>query len=325
MSASRGPVYSVIIPVYNEEQVVAACHRELGVVMKSLDDPYELIFVDDGSRDRTFPILYGITRRDPAVRIVNFSRNFGHQAAISAGLDHARGEAAVIIDADLQDPPAVIRRFVKKWKQGYEVVYGERTARARESFFKRCTAKLFYRLLSFLSGTAIPRDAGDFRLLDKKVYTALRRMPERHRFMRGLSSWVGYRQCAVKYERAPRAAGKTKYPLWKMFALASDAITSFSMKPLKIAGLLGLLTAAAGFMYLLYSFIRFLTGAVVEGWMSLVALLIIFNGISFMVLGIMGNYIGRIYEEVKARPLYIVRETIGFTGSNDDTPAPNKD
>ncbi|HEQ72154.1 MAG TPA: glycosyltransferase [Spirochaetia bacterium] len=312
MPKAKKPVYSVIIPVYNEQEVVAAAHRELSAVMKSLHAPYELIFVNDGSRDKTYPALYRIAEKDPAVKIVNFSRNFGHQVAISAGMDFAAGDAIVVIDADLQDPPRVIKEMAKKWKQGFEVVYGQRTKRKGESIFKRATASLFYRLIRRLSGVDIPVDTGDFRLIDRKVCDALKAMPERHRFMRGMAAWVGFKQCAVPYERQKRYAGKTKYPLLKMLKFATDAITSFSFKPLRIATVLGFFTSFAGFAYLLYAVIRYFLGAVQEGWTTIIALLIIFNGILFIILGIMGEYLGRVYEEVKTRPLYLVRDTIGF-------------
>jgi len=304
--------YSVIIPVYNEEEVIEFCLKEVSKVLKSLVEPYEIIVVNDGSQDHTAALVTRQAQRDPSIKLINLSRNFGHQAALSAGLDYAQGEAVIFIDADLQDPPEVIKKMITKWKQGWEVVYGQRIKRERESFFKKATAAFFYRFLRLLSGQDLPLNAGDFRLLDRKVYQTIRHLPEHHRYLRGLTSWVGFRQCAVPYERKARQAGQTKYPLWKMLRLATDAITSFSDKPLKVASLLGLLTAGGGFGYLIYSFIRYLVGYVVEGWTSLVALLIIFNGILFMILGVMGNYIGRIFEEVKGRPIYIVRDTLGF-------------
>jgi dolichol-phosphate mannosyltransferase len=317
MPKGTSPVYSVIIPVYNEEDVTAVFHKEITRVMKSVQAPYELIFVNDGSSDKTFPILYSLAHFDKSVKVINFSRNFGHQVAITAGIDYARGDAVIILDADLQDPPSVIPKMITKWKQGFDVVYGQRTTRKKESAFKRISASLFYRVIKRLSGIPIPLNAGDFRLMDKKVCAVLRKIPERHRFMRGLSVWTGFRQTAVAYEREQRFAGKTKYPLMKMIGFAADAVTAFSHKPLKAATWLGFITSIAGFIYLVYSLIRFFNGATLEGWTSLVALLVIFNGILFIILGIMGEYIGRIYDEVKARPLYIVRDTIGFEHRNE--------
>ncbi len=306
------PLYSVIVPAYNEQEVLGVCHAELRGVMDATGKPYEIIFVDDGSTDRTPDIIATLARHDRRVRAIGLSRNFGHQIAITAGLDFARGQAVIVIDADLQDPPSVIPQLIARWEQGWEVVYGRRTRRESESVFKRASAWLFYRCLRFLAGVPIPADAGDFRLIDRKVCEALKAMPERHRYVRGLVSWSGFRQCEVPYERRPRRAGTTKYPLLKMIAFAVDAVTSFSHKPLRAAIFLGLAASAGGFAYLLYSIIRYAAGLAVAGWTSLVALLIIFNGILFLVIGIMGEYLGRIYDEVKARPLYIVGRTIGI-------------
>jgi polyisoprenyl-phosphate glycosyltransferase len=306
------PVYSIVVPVYNEQEVLGVCHAELRGVLDATGRPYELIFVNDGSTDRTPSLLATIARHDHRVKVITLSRNFGHQVAISAGLDHAQGEAMIVIDADLQDPPAVIPAMIAQWKKGCDVVYGKRTVRRAESVFKRASAWLFYRFLRLLSGVPIPNDAGDFRLINRKVCEALKAMPERHRFIRGLVGWSGFRQCEVPYERRKRRAGKSKYPLVKMIAFALDAVTSFSLRPLRAATFLGLLSAAGGFFYLIYSLIRFAAGWAVEGWTSLVALLIIFNGMLFLVLGVMGEYLGRIYDEVKGRPLYLVSHTIGF-------------
>jgi glycosyltransferase involved in cell wall biosynthesis len=311
-TSSAAPLFSVIVPAYNEQEVLGVCHAELRGVMDATGEPYELIFVDDGSTDRTPELLATLARHDRRVKVVGLSRNFGHQVAISAGLDHARGRAMVVIDADLQDPPSVIPKLIERWREGWEVVYGRRTVRRSESVFKRASAWLFYRFLRLLSGAPIPYDAGDFRLLDRRVCDALKSMPERHRFLRGLVSWSGFRQCEVPYERRKRRAGKSKYPLWKMVAFALDAVTSFSHKPLRAAAYLGLAASAGGFVYLIYGLVRFAAGLTEAGWTSLVALLIVFNGILFLVIGIMGEYLGRIYDEVKGRPLYIVGRTIGF-------------
>jgi polyisoprenyl-phosphate glycosyltransferase len=312
------PEYSVIVPVFNEQEVIGVCHAELRGVMDRTGKPYEIIFVNDGSTDRTAVILRTLARHDRRVRVLGLSRNFGQQIAISAGIDRARGRAVIIIDADLQDPPGVIPDLIAKWETGFEVVYGRRTVREKESAFKRASAWLFYRFLRRLSGVPIPADAGDFRLLDRTVCDALKSMPERHRFLRGLVSWTGFRQTEVPYQRRKRRAGTSKYPLWKMIGFALDAVTSFSHKPLRIASLLGILVSGAGFLYLLYSLIRFLAGQAVEGWTSLVALLIVFNGFLFLIVGVLGEYVGRIYDEVKGRPLYIVNETIGFDRGERD-------
>ncbi|RPJ07504.1 MAG: glycosyltransferase, partial [Spirochaetaceae bacterium] len=297
------PVYTVVIPVYNEEDCVRACHKELTAVMASAGEAYELVFVNDGSRDNTLPLLHEISALDRHVKVLSFSRNFGHQAAVSAGIDFACGHAVIVIDADLQDPPDVIPVMIAKWKQGFHVVYGKRIGRKGDSFFKRITAALFYRVLRRFSGISIPLDSGDFRLMDRKVCDAIKRMPERHRFLRGLVAWTGFRQTSAEYIRQKRRAGKTKYPLFRMINFAADAITAFSRKPLQIASWIGFLTSAGGFGYFIYSLVRYFNGETAEGWTSIVSLLIIFNGILFIILGIMGAYLGRIFDEVKGRPL----------------------
>ena len=314
-----GVYFSVVVPAYNEEEVIGVCHAELRGIMDALNRPYELIFVNDGSTDRTPSILRTLARHDRHVRVIDLSRNFGHQIAISAGLERARGGAVIVMDADLQDPPPVIPRMIEKWNRGFDVVYGRRVKRERESVFKRLSAWLFYRFLRALSGIPLPVDAGDFRLLDRKVCDALNRMPERHRFLRGLVSWAGFRQTEVPYHRRPRRAGHSKFPLLKMIGFALDAVTSLSRKPLGLASLLGLLISSGGLVYLVYSLVRFVSGRAVEGWTSLVALLIIFNGALFLIVGILGEYIGRIYDEVKRRPLYCIDETIGFDRDEENT------
>nr|WP_263406136.1 MULTISPECIES: glycosyltransferase family 2 protein [Paenibacillus] len=305
--------YSVIIPMYNEEQVIAHTYERLSKVMDCCGDTYELVFVNDGSRDRTMTIMREIADRDPRVKIIDFSRNFGHQVAITAGMDYARGEAIVVIDADLQDPPEVILEMIAKWKQGYEVVYGKRLKRHGETAFKKVTAKLYYRLLSSMTSVDIPTDTGDFRLIDRKVADVLRGLKEKNRYVRGLVSWVGFQQTSVEYVREERFAGETKYPLKKMLRFALDGITSFSHKPLKIASYIGFALSLSSFLYLFFVlFQKLFTSRTVPGWASIVGVNLLFNGIMLMLLGVIGEYIGRIYDEAKGRPLYIVRQETGY-------------
>ncbi|ADN02701.1 glycosyltransferase family 2 protein [Spirochaeta thermophila] len=303
---------SIIIPVYNEEEVLPALYERLTRVMEGTGEAYELVFVDDGSTDRTYQLLKDLHRRDPRCKVIHFSRNFGHQIAITAGMDHARGDAVIIIDADLQDPPELIPRMLEKWRAGAQIVHARRVKRKGEGLFKRATAALFYRILKALTDVEIPVDVGDFRLMDRKVVDSLKGMRERNRFVRGLVSWTGFRQDEVTYVRDPRYAGTTKYPLGKMIRFALNGITSFSDKPLKVASLLGSLLSLAGFLYLLYVlYLRLFTDRVVQGWASIVVLILVFNGFTLLSLGILGEYVGRIYDEVKQRPLYIVEEALG--------------
>ncbi len=305
--------YSVIIPMYNEEEVIAETYRRIKKVLSDTGESYELIFVNDGSRDRSEEIIKDYSQWDNTVKLINFSRNFGHQIAITAGMDYASGDAVVIIDADLQDPPELIHTMIARWKEGYEVVYAQRIKRKGESWFKKFTAGTFYRVLRAAADTPIPVDTGDFRLMDRKVVNELKQLPENNRFVRGLVSWVGFRQIAVEFERDERLAGETKYPLKRMVKLSLDGITSFSTKPLKIAGYAGGLLSGAGFLYLLYViYCALFTDSTAKGWASLISLMLIFNGFILIMLGILGEYVGRIYDETKGRPLYIVKETRGL-------------
>jgi dolichol-phosphate mannosyltransferase len=255
--------------------------------------------------------------------VIGFSRNFGHQIAISAGMDHASGDAVIVIDADLQDPPSVILQMIAKWKEGYDVVYGRRGERQGETAFKKATAFVFYRLLRGLTDVDIPPDVGDFRLIDRKVCEVMSRIRERNRFVRGLISWVGFRQTAVSYVREKRFAGETKYPLSKMLRFAFDAIFGFSYRPLKLASYLGVLTSLAGFIYFVYAmYLKFFTSRTVQGWTSIIGLNLVFNGIVLLILGIMGEYLGRIYDESKARPFYVVRDKLGFEDERRDRGEP---
>jgi dolichol-phosphate mannosyltransferase len=300
--------YSIIIPVFNEEAVIHETYRRLTGVMREIGEPYELLFVNDGSRDRTAEIIEGFAELDDCVKLLDFSRNFGHQIAITAGMDYARGDAIVIIDADLQDPPELIPQMIAKWKEGYEVVYAKRLKRKGETLFKKWTATVFYRTLRALTEVDIPVDTGDFRLIDRKVCDAMRSVREKNRFVRGLVSWVGFRQTAIEYVREERFAGETKYPLKKMLRFSMDGITSFSYKPLKLATYLGFVISFASFIYLVISVgLKIFTVSTVAGWTSLVASVLLLNGVILIILGILGEYIGRIYDETKNRPLYILR------------------
>ena len=305
--------YSIIVPVFNEEEVIQQTYQRLITVMDSSDAPYELLFINDGSKDRTEEILIEIGITDARVKLINFSRNFGHQVAISAGIDYAQGEAVVIIDADLQDPPELILDMIEKWMEGYEVVYAKRLSRKGESFFKKKSASLFYRTLRSMTDIDIPLDTGDFRLMDRKVVQQMKGLREKNRFVRGMASWVGFRQTAIEYERDERAAGETKYPLKRMLKLSMDGITSFSYKPLKLASYAGGLLAITGLIYMLYVFyLKIFTEATVPGWSSLIIIQLFFSSFVLILLGVMGEYIGRIYDETKNRPLYIVRDQYGM-------------
>jgi len=300
--------YSIIIPVYNEEAVIHETYRRLTKVMQSIAEPYELLFVNDGSGDRTAEIIEGFAGNDKCVKLLDFSRNFGHQIAITAGMDYARGDAVVIIDADLQDPPELILQMIEKWKEGYEVVYAKRSKRKGETLFKKWTASLFYRTLRLLTEVNIPLDTGDFRLMDRKVCDAMKSIHEKNRFVRGLISWVGFRHTAIEYVREERFAGETKYPIKKMLRFAMDGITSFSYKPLKLATYLGFVISFVSFVYLIISLgLKLFTTSTIAGWASLIACLLLLNGVILILLGILGEYVGRIYDETKNRPLYILR------------------
>jgi len=305
---------SVIVPCYNEEQVIVETNRQLVATLAGLEGlDFELVYVDDGSSDVTVDLLRTIQSADKHVRVVRLSRNFGHQLAVSAGLEHAAGDAVVIIDADLQDPPEVIPEMVARWRDGYHVVYGMRSDRAGETAFKLWTAKLFYRFINRLSKVQLPLDVGDFRLLDRRVVDVLLSMPERDRFLRGMVSWIGFRQVAVMYRRAERHAGESKYPLFKMLQFAADGVISFSLTPLRLALWVGFLSIGMAFAGILYALIiRLYTNDWVRGWTSIFTAVLFIGGAQLVTLGIIGEYIGRIYAEVKRRPLYVVEERLGF-------------
>ena len=310
---------SIVIPCFNEEEVIGETIRRLQAFCAGVQDlEVELIFVDDGSRDRTRELLRDFAQVDPRVKLLGFARNFGHQIAVSAGIDAASGDAVVLIDADLQDPPEVVHEMVAKWREGYDVVYGTRTERPGESAFKLATARGFYRLLNRLSDVPIPLDTGDFRLMSRRVVDTLKSMPERDRFVRGMVSWVGFRQTALPYRRALRFAGTSKYPLRKMLRFATDGILSFSIKPLQMSITMGLAAAALSMTGIAYAlFLRIFTNVWVEGWTALMIAVLFIGGVQLICVGILGEYVGRIYNEVKRRPLYVVQERIGLAGPGE--------
>ena len=306
---------SVVIPMYYEEEVAQECYTRLHKVLSSLENyNYEIIFVNDGSKDRTLEILEEIATNDKNVKVLSFSRNFGHQCAVTAGLQYVTGDAIVIIDADLQDPPELIPEMLKLWEDGNEVIYGKRKKRDGESKFKLLTASMFYKTLNALSDVEIPKDTGDFRLVDKTVVDTINALPEHNKFLRGLFSWVGYKAYPFEYERKERFAGKTKYPLKKMLKLAGDGIISFSTKPLKLLGGLGLFSIFISFIILIYAIISFIfdLNNLTAGWTSIMVSITFFAGIQLLSLWIMSEYIGRIYDETKQRPQYIINKKINI-------------
>jgi len=301
--------YSIIAPIYNEIENIPELYCRVTEVMQSAREPWELILVDDGSTDGSTEKIRELAKADKHVRPVIFARNFGHQVAITAGWDYARGEAVVIIDADLQDPPEVILQLAEKWREGYEVVYAVRAEREGETWFKKFTASLFYRLIRWITDVDIPVDTGDFRLMDRKVVDVLKQMKERHRFPRGMSAWVGFKQVGVEYKRAARVAGVTKYPFRKMLKLAANAITGFSYFPLQVATFFGFISAGVAIVAIPIVAILRMTGShFFEGQTTTLISVLFLGGVQLISLGILGEYIGRLYDEAKGRPLYIVRE-----------------
>ncbi len=307
--------YSVVVPCYNEEAVIRTTHTRLTEVMKALDDDYEIIYINDGSRDATGDILREIIIRDDHAKALMFAANRGHQIAVTAGLDYASGDAVVIIDADLQDPPEVIPEMIERWKKGAQVVYGQRKRREGETFFKKATASVYYRFLARMTGGMIPRDTGDFRLVDKKVVEAIRQMPEHDRFLRGMFAWIGFKQEAVLYDRDKRFAGESHYPLRKMLQLAANGLFSFSMTPLKWVTFSGCVWSGIGILGLIITLIVSLCGVPVGLW-ALAALCALLTGCTILCAGIVGEYIGRIYNEARRRPLYFIADAPGFDINN---------
>jgi glycosyltransferase involved in cell wall biosynthesis len=325
------PELSVIIPIFNEAAVIDELHRRLREVMGKLEASvrsWEVVFVDDGSRDASLAMLREIADAEPRFKIISFARNFGHQMAITAGIDKADGEAVVIMDADLQDPPEVVIQMIERYREGFDVVYGVRKSRAGETLFKKLTAAVFYRLLkSMLGGISIPVDAGDFRLMSRPVVLTLRALRERHRFVRGMVAWIGFKQSALHYDREARFAGETKYPFSKMLRFAVDAITSFSVVPLRLASWLGAAAALVAIVYALFVvYVRMFMGGVVQGWTTIMIAVALGTSAQLFMTGILGEYIGRIYEEIKRRPLYITAELVNFSPSTgaDSRPFGNK-
>ena len=301
--------YSIVAPIYNEKENLPELYRRINEVMDSTDEPWELVLVDDGSVDGSTDIIRALAREDKRIRPVIFARNFGHQIAITAGWDYARGDAVVIIDADLQDPPEVILEMAKKWKEGNEVVFAVRAEREGESWFKLWTASLFYRIISRITDVKIPLDTGDFRLMDRKVVDVLKKMRERHRFPRGMSAWVGFKQVGGEYKRAARIAGETKYPFRKMFRLAINAITGFSYFPLQVATYIGFICAGIAAVAIpVVVYMRITGSQAFFGQATTLIAVLFLGGVQLISLGILGEYIGRLYDEAKGRPLYIVRE-----------------
>jgi polyisoprenyl-phosphate glycosyltransferase len=304
---------SIVIPVYNEVEVLPTLYHRLTRVLEGLGESYEIIFVNDGSDDGSLAFLRELRAGDARVKLLGLSRNFGHQIAITAGLDHSSGQAAVVMDADLQDPPEVIPQLIEQWHKGYDIVFAVREKRHGEGLFKRATAALFYRLLRRMTSTEIPVDVGDFRLMSRKAIDTLTRMRERSRFIRGLAGWIGFRQTSVPYARDERYAGTTKYPLKKMVRFAFNGLVSFSLVPLQVASYLGFAVSSVSFLYMAYAvWLKLFTDRTILGWTSVMVAVLFLGGVQLLCLGIVGEYLGRIYEEVKQRPLYIVDEARGI-------------
>ncbi len=306
---------SIVVPMYYEEKVAEECYKRIVKVFEELENyEYEIVFVDDGSKDKTLEILTEIANKDKNAKVISFSRNFGHQAAVQAGLKFVTGDAVVIIDADLQDPPELIKQMIELWENGNEVIYAKRTKRKGESCFKLLSAKLFYQILNGLSSIEIPKDTGDFRLADRKVVDVINSMPEHNKFLRGLFSWVGFKQTPLQYERNERYAGKTKYPLGKMIKLARDGIFSFSTKPLKFVGMIGAFAILVSIAILIYAFVSYIykLNNLTAGWTSIMVTITFFAGVQLLSLWIIAEYIARIYEESQNRPIYIIDKKINI-------------
>ncbi len=307
---------SVIVPMYYEEEVAEECYKRLKKVLEGLSEKYlyEIIFINDGSKDKTLNILENIAQDNKNVKVISFSRNFGHQCAVTAGLKYITGDAIVIIDADLQDPPELIPEMLKLWEDGNEVIYGKRKSRKGESKFKLLTASMFYKTLNALSDVEIPKDTGDFRLVDRKVVEVINSLPEHNKFLRGLFSWVGFKQIPFEYERKERVAGKTKYPLSKMLKLAQDGIFSFSTKPLRIVGTMGIISILISIIILIYSILSYIFNwnDLASGWTSMMVTMTFLGGMILISLWMIGEYVGRIYDETKRRPEYIIEKTINI-------------
>jgi glycosyltransferase involved in cell wall biosynthesis len=316
------PTLSLVLPIYNEEEVIPELHQRLQEFLTKLALPAEVVFVNDGSRDKSMELLRGIAADEPRYRVVSFARNFGHQTAITAGVDFARGKAVVVMDADLQDPPEVVLEMVAKWREGFDVVYGRRRKRAGETWFKLLTARLFYRVFRAMIPIQVPLDTGDFRLMSRRVVVALRELRETHRFVRGMVAWVGFKQTEVLYDRPGRFAGETKYPLRKMVSFAIDGITSFSVLPLRFATYMGMVMILASVGVIVWALVaKYVLHQFVQGWTGIMIVVAVFASVQLLMIGILGEYIGRIYEEVKRRPLYIVGDTVNASRDTDEEEA----
>ncbi|SNB48124.1 glycosyltransferase family 2 protein [Geobacter sp. DSM 9736] len=313
MNTCRQPIISVVVPCYNEDHVVDEFHRRTAPILAGVTEDFEIIFVNDGSTDGTVEKVRSLHEADPRVKLIDLSRNFGKEIAMTAGIDFAGGEAVVVMDADLQDPPELIPEMVRRWREGADVVYATRTMREGEGFIKKVTAKAFYRLIGRITRISIPEDTGDFRLMNRRSVDALKRLRERHRFMKGLFSWVGFRQVSIRYRREPRFAGTTKWNYWKLWNFAIEGITSFSIGPLQFATYFGVVTAIFAFLYAFFLVVRTLIlGIDVPGYASIMVTILFFSGVQLITLGIMGEYIGRMFNETKNRPLYLVQGLLGL-------------
>lgn len=306
----KNKLLSIILPVFNEQDNIPVLYKELRENLKKIN--YEIIFVNDGSNDNSRRIIEGLYRKNPKVKLINFSRNFGHQIAISCGLDYAQGDAAIILDADLQDTPSLIPEMLRKWQKGYDVVYAIRKSRKGESFFKTVTAHFFYILINLMSKTKMPQNVGDFRLVSRKVIDTLKETQEYQRFLRGMISWVGFNQTGIEFERRERFAGRSKYSSVSMLKLAVDALLSFSFFPLRIASFIGITTALGAIIFIFYTLYITTGGQTVKGWSSTIVIILFLGSIQLITIGIIGEYLGRIYEEVKKRPLYVIESTKGL-------------
>jgi dolichol-phosphate mannosyltransferase len=325
MATDSEPIsLSIVIPVFNEEAVLPVLLRRLDLLLARLSEPAEAIFVDDGSSDSSPLVLQDLARRDPRFRYIGLSRNFGHQVAITAGMDAAQGSAIIVMDADLQDPPEIVEQLIAKWKEGYDVVHARRLSRSGESQFKRATAHLFYRILGSMSSVGVPADVGDFRLIDRKVLDALRQMPEQDRFVRGMVAWLGFRQTEVTFHRLERAAGETKYPLFKMVRLALNAALGFSDAPLRLAIWCGLAVSSVALLYGGWVMVLWASNdsRLIAGWSSTIVIVSLLCGMNMLMTGIVGLYVGRIHAEVKQRPLYVVQKRLGFERAEAATARP---
>lgn len=312
--------YSIVIPIYNEEAVLPILLRRIDQLLDACDAPAEAIFVDDGSADCSSIILAAKAKDDPRYRYIGLTRNFGHQVAITAGMEAASGDAVVVMDADLQDPPEIVGEMIARWKEGFDIVHARRLSRDGESAFKRWSARMFYKCLGRLSSVEIPQDVGDFRLIDRKVLDAFLAMPERDRFVRGMFAWLGFRQTEVTFHRPPRAAGETKYPFWKMVYLALNGVLSFSDAPLRLAIWLGLAVSAFAVVYGAYVVgMWFVRTDLVTGWSSIIVAVSLLCGVNMLMTGIVGLYVGRIHAEVKRRPLYVVSQRVGFESGSESS------